>query len=62
MMQCTELVVGGCEFFNLHALEEVLQRNVVRRDSRGRAEGNRIAAIFTEFPSNPLLHCPDLVK
>ena len=74
MMTRAELNPGGAEFLglggpgDLQRLEEMLeQRNRCSPSAAaaggggdGAGERGRIAAIFTEFPSNPLLKCPDL--
>jgi cystathionine gamma-synthase len=55
-----EFCPGGVDFFglgnehDLKHLEQALQNYA--------KQGQKICAIFTEVPSNPLLRCPDLVK
>lgn len=59
-MQRPELNPGGVHFFgradtaDFEALEEILRAQD--------PDGKRIAAVFTEFPSNPLLVCTDLPR
>ncbi len=58
-----ELVPDGVEFFghgdesDLKNFEQMLQQ---KRDQNGGHAG--VSALITEFPSNPLLNCPDLYK
>jgi len=66
MMRRVELNPGGCEFLGMgdHAdlarLEQLLKAG--SSGDNGGASAHRVAAIFTEFPSNPLMKCPDLVR
>lgn len=72
MMRRVELNPGGCEFLgmgdsaDLHRLEQLLREGSGGdggdNSARGTSGVNRVAAIFTEFPSNPLMKCPDLVR
>jgi len=54
-----EFCPGGVEFFglgdaqDLKHLEQLMERQ---------SPSNKVCALFTEVPSNPLLQCPDLVK
>lgn len=69
MMTRTELNPGGAEFLGLGELRDLQHLQTMlelhngpaaHSHSHSQAAGGRIAAIFTEFPSNPLLKCPDL--
>ena len=64
MMTRTELNPGGAEFLGLGELRDLQRLQTMLELHNGpahsEAAGGRIAAIFTEFPSNPLLKCPDL--
>ena len=63
MINRKEMNPGGAVFFgqgdstDLDSLEMALTEGLV-----GSSGLNRIAAIFTEFPSNPLMKCPDLIR
>ncbi len=69
---CEFLGMGDCA--DLAALEVLLQQGMPQplsmpqqQSSSGesdtqRAPNSKVAAIFTEFPSNPLMKCPDLVR
>ena len=67
LMSRRELNPGGVQFFgqgdsgDLALLEAYLTlHNSPETDGRDRK--GRVVAIFTEFPSNPLLKCPDLAR
>ena len=65
MMTRTELNPGGAEFLGQGELRDLERLHTLLQLHNGpaapsAAAGGRIAAIFTEFPSNPLLKCPDL--
>ena len=73
LMQLEELNPNGCTFLgmggsaDLDLLENSLRTyRIAHSECRERVEGRDggptggVAAVFTEFPSNPLLKCPDL--
>ena len=73
LMQLEELNPNGCTFLgmggsaDLDLLENSLRTyKIAHSEYRERVEGRDggptggVAAVFTEFPSNPLLKCPDL--
>lgn len=66
-MQRVEWNKGGVTFLghgnaqDLVRLEELLQENVLKGCSSGVLR-NRIVAMFTEFPSNPLLKVPPILE
>ena len=75
LMQLEELNPQGCTFLgmggsaDLDLLEERLRAysiahsecgESVEREGRDKGPTGGVAAVFTEFPSNPLLKCPDL--
>ena len=71
MMRRSELNPGGCEFLgmgdsaDLAALEALLQQGMPNSSGESgelHATNTKVAAIFTEFPSNPLMKCPDLIR
>ena len=67
-MQRKEWNQGKTHFFghggaaDLDALEALLQQGVQKEQGVDSIAVNKIAAVFTEFPSNPLLKCPDLKR
>ena len=69
MMRREELNPGGCEFLGMGGEADLHRLEGLLLDGRGEDLGehgvngvNRVAAIFTEFPSNPLMKCPDLIR
>jgi len=50
-----ELTPGGVTFFGHGNVEDLQSLRVLLQQGQ-------VAAIFTEFPSNPLLQCPDLTE
>ena len=70
MMQTAGLCPLGCEFFgagddgDMDALEALLRSHPPAIDAAGAASvftpTGGVCAVFTEFPSNPLLKCPNL--
>ena len=73
-MQLKEFNPAGCTFMgtgegaDLNDLEASLQLHRSQHQQKGEGEGvsmgsgptGGVSAVFTEFPSNPLLKCPDL--
>lgn len=55
-----EQVGPGSKFFGLASDENILELESYLRDSR--AKGQKVQAIWVEFPANPLLHCPDIAQ
>eukprot|EP00597_Dinobryon_sp_UTEXLB2267_P009643 CAMPEP_0170092444 /NCGR_PEP_ID=MMETSP0019_2-20121128/25810_1 /TAXON_ID=98059 /ORGANISM="Dinobryon sp., Strain UTEXLB2267" /LENGTH=404 /DNA_ID=CAMNT_0010312877 /DNA_START=243 /DNA_END=1456 /DNA_ORIENTATION=+ len=52
-----ELNPGGVTFFGQGDAEDLQSLRVLLQQAQG-----QVAAIFTEFPTNPLLKCPDLTQ
>jgi cystathionine gamma-synthase len=67
MMRRPELNPGSCLFYgtgeedDLNALESVLKAQKAERDSTT-GPVRKVAAVFAEFPTNPLLKCTDLKR
>jgi len=63
MCSRSELVPDGVEFFghgndaDLQSLERLLKKRALENDGDA-----GVSVLITEFPSNPLLHCPNLHK
>jgi cystathionine beta-lyase/cystathionine gamma-synthase len=68
MLQRRELNPGGVEFLvhgneeDFARLEQLLREGEFSTGDPASVPGNYVAAVFTEFPSNPLLSCPDLAR
>ena len=69
LMQLKELNPAGCTFFgsgdgaDLDILEASLTAHHAEHTAeqgQGKGPTGGVSAVFTEFPSNPLLKCPDL--
>ena len=66
MMRRPELNPGDTHFFgngddnDIDLLEKMLQNQNNGSDSRNTQK--KVIALFTEFPSNPLLFCPSLKR
>jgi cystathionine gamma-synthase len=68
MMQRRELNPGGVEFLghggeeDFVRLEQLLREGEFSTGDPTSVPGNYVAAVFTEFPSNPLMRCPNLAR
>ncbi len=59
-----EIVPGGVEFFGNGDIEDLkkLEEMLKERSKNSKYGFAGISVLITEFPSNPLLNCPDLLK
>ena len=62
MMKRVELNPGGCRFFGHGDESDIDRLEDLLKDSSRAASSKRIGAVFTEFPTNPLLKVSNLTR